>query len=390
MGAKVLVLDGGSIASVAIVRSLGKKGIEVTCGEEYRTCTAFFSRYVGSRTVYPSPREHPELFMERIRDLVERNKYDLVVPVKDETTVLLSKHKEELSRFTAVPTAEYQTIMKGRDKARTLKIAMDNGIPCPRTYFPGGHDLGEIGDKIEYPVLVRPCRSSGGRGIIRGNSAEEFTVACNAVKNAYGDFIVQEYVPHSEHYSVCALADQNSNVVASFTYKELRHYCAMGGSATYAIGVKNQDLLESSVKLLRLLGWSGVANLEFIVDERDGEPKLLEINPRFWMSLELAIQSGVDFPYLLYRMATEGHVEIVDDYRVGARYRWLLPADIVWLWNNRTKTSAFRQFFRFHERDLHYAVLSLRDPGPTVGTILQTLRFLTSRERRDFVFDRGR
>ena len=69
--------------------------------------------------------------------------------------------------------------------------------------------------------------------------------------------------------------------------------------------------------------------VEFKKDPRDGQCKLMEINPRFWGSLELSVLSGVNFPYLLYRMETEGDIEPVIDYKEGIRCRWLLPGDIV-------------------------------------------------------------
>lgn len=386
---RVLVLDSQSIAAVAIVRSLARHGIEVACGAEDRTSLAFFSKYVRQRHVYPSPKKAPDLFIRKICELVKQNEYDVVMPVTDETTVVISKYKADLSKFSVVPICDYDTIMKGRDKGETLRVAVQNGIPCPKTHFPEEQDLRDIRSEVEYPVLVRPRQSSGARGIVYVGSAEEFIPSCNAVETVYKDFMIQEYVPHDRHYSVCVLLDQHSDLMASFAYRELRHYSSRGSSATYAVSVKQPELLEYSVRLLKLLGWSGVANLEFVFDERDGEPKLLEINPRFWMSLELAIQSGVDFPYLLYQLSTDGRIETVDDYKVGVKYRWLLPADVVWLWRNRTRVSAFRQFFRFYERDLHYAVLSLTDPGPMVGTIFQSFRFLVSREKRDFIFQRG-
>ena len=73
----------------------------------------------------------------------------MVIPVRDSATLLLSRHKKELSHFTRIPIADYDTLMKGRDKAQTIKIAMENDIPCPRTYFiEDSSDLKEIMNEI--------------------------------------------------------------------------------------------------------------------------------------------------------------------------------------------------------------------------------------------------
>ena len=60
--------------------------------------------------------------------------------------------------------------------------------------------------------------------------------------------------------------------------------------------------------------------MEFKVDPRDGKPKLMEINPRFWAYLELPIRCGVDFPYLYYNLCTGQDFEMVKDYRTGLGY----------------------------------------------------------------------
>jgi predicted ATP-grasp superfamily ATP-dependent carboligase len=82
--------------------------------------------------------------------------------------------------------------------------------------------------------------------------------------------------------------------------------------------------LDQAARLLKKLEWYGVAMVEFKVDPRDGIAKLLEINPRFWGSLALAIYSGIDFPYLLYCLATGRQVPAMLEYEDGKRCRWLI------------------------------------------------------------------
>jgi predicted ATP-grasp superfamily ATP-dependent carboligase len=386
---KVLVLDGKSIATVSIVRSLGRKGIYVACGEEYKSCPGLLSKYVKTRIVYPSPAKTPDLFLEKIFSLTRNGEYDLVIPVSDETSVLLSKHKTELSNFTKIPTPSYETMMVARDKASTMKVAIENGIPCPETYFPEEIPVENIRDLARYPVVIKPRESSGARGIRYVASAEKIEADYQMVKAKYGKAYIQEYIPNTQHYSICVLMNLKSERRASFSYQEIRQFPVTGGSAAYAISVKKPDLIEYATSLLRKIKWTGVANLEFVIDERDNTPKLIEINPRFWMSLELAVQSGVDFPYLLFRQMMDGDIKSSDDFRLGVKYRWLVPADILWLWNSRNKISAYSSFFKLFEHDLHYAVFSPGDLGPSMGVLLQSLRYLASRETRDYIFKRG-
>ncbi len=387
---KVLVLDGKSIATIAIVRSLAKHEIEVTCGEEFRACPAFFSKYVKKGIVYPSPEKNPDLFIEKIHDLVKNNNYDLVMPVADETTVLLSQYKRELSKFTRIPTPDYDTVMKGRDKARTIKVALENGIPCPKTYFPEVQSLDEIRDSVEYPVLIRPCQSSGARGIRFVDSPERLADEYERVSKLYGQAFIQEYIPNEEgRYNLSALFKQNAEPRAVCVIKGIRSYPLNSGPWSIAQTTENPNILEYGSKLLHALNWYGVACVEFLIDRRDGKPKLMEVNPRFWNAVALDIESGVDFPYMLYKMVVDGDVTPNYSYRSDAKWRWLLPQDILWLFSPPHEWGKVKDFLKFRDKDLHYAVLSRSDPGPTIGIIFQSLKFLASKEKRDFMFNRG-
>jgi predicted ATP-grasp superfamily ATP-dependent carboligase len=125
--------------------------------------------------------------------------------------------------------------------------------------------------------------------------------------------------------------------------------------------------------LLRSIGWQGVAMVEFKIDHRDRQPKLMEINGRFWGSLQLATDAGINFPLMLYRLATGESVAPEFDYRTGVRTRWLLgDLDNLLI---RLKSSpngirrdsrwrALTEFLKLYSHDLHYEVFKLDDPAP--------------------------
>ncbi|MDD3856814.1 MAG: ATP-grasp domain-containing protein, partial [Methanoculleus sp.] len=113
--------------------------------------------------------------------------------------------------------------------------------------------------------------------------------------------------------------------------------------------------------------------------------KLMEVNPRFWGSLHLSILSGVDFPYLLYRMLMDGDVEPVPDYQEGVQCRWLLPGDILWYLSAPKTWQNLREFLRFDTPD---DILSLHDPGTTLGFALATARYALDLEMWKFVLRR--
>ena len=382
----VFVPDGRSIASVAIVRSLGKKGIDITSGNERRLSATAFSKYVNHRTIYPSPEKSPELFTSEMYKLVKKEKFDVVMPVRDSTTILFSKLKDKLANYTKIPIPEYSTIMKGRNKAQTLKAAMDIDIPCPITYF-DEKQISKLKNSLEYPVLIRACESSGSRGIVRVDSPDRLMSEYHNLKEQFGDVIVQEYIPHlGEAYNVSALFNQYSEPRAVFAMKKIRQYPITGGPTAFAESIKGTEVKNYAVKLLKEMNWVGVAEVEFLFDERDKKPKLLEINPRFWNPLSLAIDSGVDFPSLLYDMAMDGDIKPVTNYQIGVKWRYYIY-DLLCFKDTPNKLNKIPEFAKF--QNVHDAILSYHDPGPAFGSLYDGFVSLLQKERREHVFKRG-
>ena len=385
---KILITDGRSLASLAIARSLGKKGFEVHCGEEFKTNLTFFSRYVKKRIVYSSPEKQSEQFLDELLKLVKKERYNMIIPVRDAITLLLAKYKDEILKYTNLYLADYETIKKFRDKGETVKLAMKCNIPCPETYYPEEMNIKEIKNHIVYPVLIRSRISSGARGISYVNSSDKFDEAYYLIKKDYGEPMIQEYVSKKKYCTACILLDGASNEIATFIYERVKEYPISGGPTVVGISCNNTTIKEYAMELLKEAKWVGAAEVEFIIDS-DGTPKLLEVNPRFWMPLNLSIKSGVDFPYLLYKLANGEMVEPIKFYKLGVMYRWVLPNEILWLMQTPNKIKGFREFINLREGDTCYGVLSFNDPMPAVGTILQGFNFILNDEKRKFMFKRG-
>ena len=186
--------------------------------------------------------------------------------------------------------------------------------------------------------------------------------------------LVQEYIPGVG----CGveLLMTNSGVKAFFMHKRLREYPPSGGASTLRVSIWDDRLYEFGARLLQAMKWEGVAMVEFRLDLRDGMPKLMEVNGRFWGSLPLAIASGVDFPYLLYQLMLEGDVKPPKGYKIGVVRRWLLPGDMLWLLLSLTSGGGarcirdFMAAFRFP-----CDVISIDDPFPSLATLGLLLRY---------------
>ncbi|MFZ3385361.1 MAG: ATP-grasp domain-containing protein [Candidatus Methanoperedens sp.] len=312
--------------------------------------------------------------------------FEAIIPVRDDATLLLSKNKDLFRDFVKIPVADYETLCIGRDKSQTIKLALKNDVPCPKTYFPeNANDLLRFQDELEFPLVIKPHESSGSRGIKVVNSFGELLFEYDKVVSEFGPSMVQEFIPYNGAYGVSMLFNKGEPR-AIFTHKRLRQYPESGGPSTLRESVRYPEIEEYSTRLLKKINWHGVAMVEFRIDARNNEPKLMEINPRFWGSLELAVVSGVDFPYLLYQMAVNGDVEPVFEYKVGKKVRWLLGDTLLFL-SSKNKLKKLPEFLDF--RGIDDDLLSFDDPLPAIGMVIENIKSLTMKERRTHAFNRG-
>jgi len=107
-------------------------------------------------------------------------------------------------------------------------------------------------------------------------------------------------------------------------HRRIREYPASGGVSTCAESFYDADLEIYGRRLLDAMSWHGVAMAEFRHDSRDGQFKLIEVNPKLWGSLDLALTAGADFPGDLCRMALGQELRFTDKYDQHLRYRWPL------------------------------------------------------------------
>jgi predicted ATP-grasp superfamily ATP-dependent carboligase len=387
---RVFITDAGLRNTVSAIRSLGKRGMDIICGEDNLLAMGFFSKYCHRRVVYPSAKNSPGKWVEFMLTELSRDKYDMLLPMDDDTVMLVAKNKEVFSKYTRIPVPDYNRLMRARSKAKTYEYAIRNDIPCPRTYFV--HSLDDVKrfvSKIEFPVVIKPEQSSGARGIVYVENKNMLYDEYLKVHQKYEFPMIQEYIPPGGvTYGIFALLNYDSQALAIFAHRRLREFPLSGGPSTLRESVWRPDLVDLGFRLLKAMEWYGVAMVEFKEDPRDGIPKLMEVNPRFWGSLELSILSGVDFPYLLYRMVVDGEVNPVTTYRVGVRCRWLV-GDILHFLANPERFTMNPSFFKFFDKKMGYDILSITDPGPAVGLFLSSGRDLFNGKRWKYVLRRN-
>jgi predicted ATP-grasp superfamily ATP-dependent carboligase len=191
-------------------------------------------------------------------------------------------------------------------------------------------DVDALAREVTYPVVIKPRRSrwrtaSGfvAGGVAYAHSPETLRSMWEAMDARIPAPLVQERVT-GFGMGLFILADRGI-VLARFAHRRLREKPPSGGVSVLSESIQVPPELEAPAdRLMAALDWRGVCMIEFKVDARDGRPVLMELNPRFWGSLELAIASGVDFPWLLYQLALGEAPEAQSSYRLGVRSRWEL------------------------------------------------------------------
>jgi predicted ATP-grasp superfamily ATP-dependent carboligase len=383
----ILVTDGLWRKSLAVVRALSNAGVNVGLGERTWMAPALFSRHVNNRYIYPSLEKNQEAFLDWITAIAKTNKYDAIITPEEETSLFIAQHFSEISPYIRIPLASYKTLSFVRNKFKLLAHAHKIGIPCPKTILCNTFDdaCKEI-KSVSLPVVLKPVISSGGHGIRYIFDIDTFNRQSQIISTEYDSFLMQEYIPGTEYYGVSVIYNDHNQMRSAFVHKKLRQFPITGGVSTCAVSVKYPELIEIAEKVLTSISWYGSANVEFKIDQRDNTPKLMEINPRLWGSLQLTVASGINVPYLLYQLAMKGDIAPHFKYQVGVKFRWFMYGDFVNSLLILIKQKKFNfDNYRLFEKNSHHATWSLSDPMPYfVGLPLFLIDYLTSDEMEKF------
>jgi predicted ATP-grasp superfamily ATP-dependent carboligase len=381
----VLVTDASGNHALAVIRSLGRKGIDVVAADSSRWAQGGFSRFCAARTVYPSPAHGVQPFLRGLHRIIDEFSPEVLMPMTEQSILAMSQTRPEIeSRVRLAPLPSAEALRVAFDKKATVGLAVSLGIAVPRTVvLRDPADFTVLHSRLTYPVVIKPRRSEAltadGRVATGGPPAycfgpDELAPKYASVHERAPSPLIQEFIP-GEGYGVSALYNRG-RLKALFAHRRLRMIRPTGsGSSLRESIAPPSDMVEAARALLEALEWHGVAMVEFKRDARDGKPKLMEINGRFWNSLPLAVASGVDFPYLLYRLALEGDCPECFEYRTGVRGRWL-AGDVRHLvevlrgrptgWTDRfpSRVGTVLGFLKPAGRDVHYDDLWLTDPIP--------------------------
>lgn len=324
--AVVLVTDGDQRAALAVTRSLGAAGHHVIVGAPARGAIAASSRHAAGFAPLPPADAGSAGWREAALAAIDRHSVDLVVPITESST--LAALHGELTERTRVAGPSLEAFEAIRDKQALLERAVRLGIEVPRQFTVTSPDSlrGEI--DVTFPLVIKPARSvfADGAGLARlgvsyAHGPDELAAGLRAIPAAAYPVLVQEHIRGPGVGVFGLLWDGERR--ATFTHRRIREKPPTGGVSVCSESVRLPErIVEASFRLLASYGWQGVAMVEYKLEASTGRAVLMEVNGRFWGSLQLAIHAGVDFPRLFAAAALGAYERGPAEWRLGVRNHW--------------------------------------------------------------------
>lgn len=325
--ATVLVTDGEQRSALAVARDLAAAGYRVVLGHTEPHAIAAASRSASARVRVPSPGEDPEGWRAAVAAAVASHGVRVLLPV---TEPGLLAALDPAARFgdAVIAGPSLQAFEAIRDKEALLARAMNLGIEVPRQHVVASKDDRHGPVDVGFPAVLKPTRSVFEEGDRLGKATVGYARTPESLRDALdampaGAFpvLIQELV-RGPGVGVFGLL-WNGERRAAFAHRRVREKPPWGGVSVCSESVPLPGaLVDASFDLLRSYEWQGVAMVEYKVDEPTGRTVLMEVNGRFWGSLQLAIHAGVRFPRLLVAAALGSPLPPVFDYRTGVRNHW--------------------------------------------------------------------
>jgi len=389
---RVLLLTNGvpfERRGLSGVRALAGAGASVTVAVNRKRAAVLHSRFTRRSVVVPDANDDARSLVNSLCAYLASHPHHVLLPFSEDGAIAAAHDRARLEKLTAVPVPSRESMDLARDKLELLQLARSLGIEAPVTHAPQSREeAADLARRIRYPCVCKLRRGIGAQGLVWAENAAELLRCFDAAPQPAGllfdrSRLVQAVAP-GELHDVCALFNRGEPR-AALTMRRIHMLPPRGGMGVYTETTDEPELREQAIALLRALDWHGPADVEFRLERPGGRAKLIEVNPRFWGGLELAIQAGVNFPMLAARMAVEGDIAPVYHYDVGIRQWWPFPYALRYAREKGVDWQMLRQLLRVPRR--LRSDLRVTDPMPHVFDLAGAVR-IAIKNRRGRAIDR--
>ena len=370
-GSAGALIMGADYRGLGVVRSLGRRGIPVWVIKQGGHLVATTSRYVCRNISWPPKDEQRQI--DFLLDLADKHYLCgwVLFPTDDYAVTLVSRNYEALASHYRLTVPPWEELRWACDKRLLHRLAHNLGVHQPWAAAPNSREELAALDHA-FPLILKPAlRMEPGSLAVpkawriddRASLLARYDQACTLI--APENLIVQELVPGGgeSQFSYAALC-KDGVPLASIVARRTRQYpMDFGQFSTYVETVDEPQVIEPSVRLLKALRFTGLVEVEFKKDPRDGQCKVIDINPRVWGWHTLSRSCGVDFPHLLWLLLRG---ESFSQLHGRAGQRWMhMSGDIsVAIREILSGRLSVRDYARSLRRPLESAIFAWDDPLP--------------------------
>jgi gamma-glutamyl-gamma-aminobutyrate hydrolase PuuD/predicted ATP-grasp superfamily ATP-dependent carboligase len=330
---RVILTYGRSLMALVIARSLAERGVEVIACDDVGLTVCSFSRHVQETfTVAPWDSE-PEQFLQDLEaaiiEYAPRDKRPYVLMPVFREIELIARNRARFEPMIKLAAPSIESIELVTPKHHLAALADEAGLDAPRTWRPTSRAaLRKLEAELPFPVIVKPVDGAGGRGVACVHAIEEAEERAEELGFETPP-LIQECI-EGEDYCVAVLARAGA-LKAIMAYRNVTTFPREAGAGAVRETVDAEPFRGAVEALLAATQWDGVAQIDFRWSGKPSDaPKLIEVNARFWAGVFHSVESGVDFPWLLYRQTIGEDVGVEDEAEIGATTKmtgaWLLAA----------------------------------------------------------------
>lgn len=353
-------------SSWSLIRCLARQGLEVHAGDHQTFFMSRYSRYCSGWFQYPHFHEDTDGFIQSIIDYINEFDIGLYIPSHEEGFIV-SRHLDKFPKSVHVAVGSYESIRRLDNKLHAQQLAEELGVPHPRTVeIQNLEELDSVLDALPIKGVIKAPYSHGSHGVDFYDSHAELREKWIKTNSHRGQSdpapIVQEFV-HGHIQTVMVLAEKGE-VLANFARRNIREKEPFGGAAVKCESTLFSKGLEDASRMVKHLGYSGVAMFEFIVAHDSDQYWLMEVNPRYWGTTPHDLSCGVNFPYYQYCLAHGLPFEKNQVYPLGHKARWI-AGDVISFFKCRRKGHFFDDLGkRLDFDDDSFMDFALDDPLP--------------------------
>ena len=361
----------GHVQGLSNTRSLGELGITVYVVDTVH-CLAQHSKYC--KKYFKCPPFHSEAFIVFLLDLAKKEGLRgwMLIGSNDHIVENLSLNKSRLQTYYKMLVPDEAQLYNIINKKNLLKVAKECETTIPETCYPENLEAAKL---FRYPLLVK-----GNRGLsffkathqkaIQVDDYQSLISVFNHLRDIVqlDDVMIQELIPSTAGNKVVSFTcfAENGVIKTYWMGRKLREHPIKYGTATFAESVYQGDVLKEATPLVKALDYTGVCEIEFMLDERDGKYKLIEINPRTWLWVGLAKKCGIDYAKIMYRYLNGIPQDYPHEYVVGTKWiNWI--TDLFFgMKAIRGKLFSAKEYLRSLKGQKTKAIWNWKDPCPGI------------------------